>query len=200
MPERMIRSMDAPLVLAEALELRMGPRAVLSSVELRVRGGQVHGVLGPSGAGKTLLLQVLAGNVGISGGSVEIARACELVTAELCGGTSPIEAQLSASTRFRIALARAVAAEPAVLLVDEPVGGFDAESAAATRALVSRHAVRGGACVWATRRLDSLHGLAQGVTVLAGGRIRYAGSVEALVWRALSGHAEQYEQPLERAA
>jgi ABC-type multidrug transport system ATPase subunit len=93
-----------------------------------------------------------------------------------------------------------VAAEPAVLLVDEPVGGFDAETIAAARALVQRHVIRGGACVWATRRLDSLHGLASGVTVLAAGRARYTGSVEALVHRALAGSAERWEQPLERAA
>ena len=99
--------------------------------------------------------------------SVEVAGACVLVgdaRAEL----APIEAQLEPSTRFRIALARAVAGEPSVLLVDEPPGGFDSETAAAARALVTRHAARGGACVWATRRLDSLHGLASGVTLLAG--------------------------------
>ena len=87
-----------------------------------------------------------------------------------------------------------------MLLVDEPSGGFDSETAAAARALVTRHVARGGACVWATRRLDALHGLASGVTLLAAGRIRYAGSVEALALRALAGSAEHWEQSLERAA
>ena len=40
----------------------------------------------------------------------------------------------------------------------------------------------------------------EGVTVLAGGRTRYCGSVEALALRALAGFAEQWELRLERAA
>jgi ABC-type multidrug transport system ATPase subunit len=198
MPDQMINPMDVPLVAVQALDLRAGPRPALSDVELTVGAGKVHGLLGPKGAGKSSLLHVLAGELGPTAGSVEVAQACVLVSGD--DGGSPIEAQLSVGTRVRIALARAVAAEPAVLLVDEPAGGFDAETAAAARALVQRHAARGGACVWATRRLDSLHGLATGVTVLAAGRVRYCGSVEALMLRALAGSAEQWEHPLERAA
>jgi ABC-2 type transport system ATP-binding protein len=194
----MINAMDAFLVAVQALELRTGPRPALSGVDLRVGPGEVHGILGPKGAGKSTLLRVLAGELGPSAGSVEVARDCVLVTGD--DGGSPIEAQLSVDTRLRIALARAVAASPSVLLVDEPAGGFDPQTAAATRALVQRHAARGGACVWATRRLDALHGLASGVTLLAAGRVRYAGSVEALVHRALAGCAEQWEHPLDRAA
>ena len=192
--------MDAPLVAVEALDVRFGPRAALSGVDLHVGPGQVHGLLGPAGAGKSPLLRVLAGETGGRPRALYRwrSRACSSPTSDLTA--SPIEAQLSAGTRFRIALARAVASEPAVLLVDEPAGGFDPDTAAATRALVQRHAARGGACVWATRRLDSLHGLASGVTVLAAGRTRYRGSVEALALRALAGSAEQWEALLERAA
>ena len=145
--------------------MRCGPRAALSGVDLHVGPGQVHGLLGPAGAGKSTLLRVLAGGLEATRAlrSSRRSRACSSRASD--AAASPIEAQLSAGTRFRIALARAVASEPAVLLVDEPAGGFDPETAAATRALVQRHAARGGACVWATRRLDSLHGLASGVTV-----------------------------------
>ena len=41
--------------------------------------------------------------------------------------------------------------------------------------------------IWATRRLDDLQQLASGVTLLAGGRVRYSGTVEALAMRALTG-------------
>ena len=87
----------------------------------------------------------------------------------------------------RIALARALADRPEVLLVDEPPEAVDGGTAAATRALVARHAARGGAVIWATRRLDDLQQLASGVTLLAGGRVRYSGTVEALAMRALAG-------------
>jgi ABC-type multidrug transport system ATPase subunit len=198
MIDQMIDPMDTPLVAVEALELRAGPRPALSGVDLRVGAGKVHGLLGPKGAGKSSLLQVLAGQQKLTAGSVQVAQACVLVAGD--DGGSPIESQLTVGTRMRFALARGVAAEPAVLLVDEPAGGFDAETAAAARALVQRHTLRGGACVWASRRLDSLHGLATGVTVLAAGRPRYSGSVETLMIRALAGSAEHWEQPLEHAA
>ena len=68
-----------------------------------------------------------------------------------------------------------MAGAPDLLLVDEPPGGFDDQTAAATRSLAIRHAAGGGAVIWATRRLDVLVGMASGVTLLAGGRVRYSG-------------------------
>ena len=68
-----------------------------------------------------------------------------------------------------------------------------AHSCCATRA-------RGGAAIWATPRLDVLHRLASGVTLLAGGRVRYSGSVEALVLRSLARSAEDVADDISRAA
>jgi ABC-type multidrug transport system ATPase subunit len=97
-------------------------------------------------------------------------------------------------------LARALAGRPAALLVDEPPAGFSADTRAAVRALILRHATRGGAAIWATPRLDTLHGLASGVTLLAAGRVRYSGSVEALVLRSLARSADDGATDVYRAA
>ena len=107
---------------------------------------------------------------------------------------------MTPGTRRRVALARAVAGAPDLLLVDEPPAGFDEQTAAATRSLALRHAAGGGAVIWATRRLDVLLGLASGVTLLAAGRVRYAGRVEALALRALAGTDATAAALLERAA
>jgi ABC-type multidrug transport system ATPase subunit len=190
--------MHGPLIEASHLDCHFGPRAVLSAIDLVVAPGEVHGLIGPRGAGKTTLLRVLAGALEPSSGRVSAADS--VFIAADTETLSPIEANLNAATRRRITLARALAGDPKVLLIDEPGAGVDADTIAATRALAARHAAAGGAVVWATRRLDGLHGLASEVTLLAGGRARYRGSVEALVVRALAGSAALSTKPLERAA
>ena len=166
--------MHTPLIELRGLDHRFGPRAALSGVDLVVEPGEIHGLIGPRGAGKTTLLRVLAGTLDASAGFAFIAGRTMLVSADEPG-------------ERRIAIARALAAAPDVLLIDEPPQAVDGGTAAATRALVARHAAGGGAVVWATRRLDDLQGLASGVTLLAGGRVRYSGTVEELAMRALTG-------------
>lgn len=171
-------------VEVSSLACVQGKRMTLQDVDLVLAPGQVHGVLGPRWAGKTTLLRVLAGELAASAGSARLPRDVLLVGDD---GRSPIEERLDPATRRRVALARAVASGPDLLLVDEPAEGFDAGTTAATRSLVLRYVAQGGSVVWASRRLDVFLGLAAGVTLLAGGRVRYAGSAEALAARALEG-------------
>ena len=91
----------------------------------------------------------------------------------------------------QLAVARSLMRAPAVLLIDE-----SAHDVTAIRSLVRLHALRGGAAVWATGRLSDLQGLAGNVTLLAAGRVRYAGSVDALALRSLPGSDEPFAQPV----
>jgi ABC-type multidrug transport system ATPase subunit len=180
-----------------SLACQLGSRAALHNVNFVVAPGQVHGLLGPRWAGKTTLLRVLAGELDPSAGSARMPARVAFVREE---ARTPIEARLDPGTRQRIALARAVESGPDVLLVDEPAGGFDQTTEAATRTLVSRYAAQGGSVVWATRRLDVLLGLAAGVTLLTDGRVRYEGGADVLAARTLSAFAGASAAPLHRAA
>jgi ABC-2 type transport system ATP-binding protein len=171
-------------VEVRSLACVQGKRTTLQDVDLVLARGQVHGVLGPRWAGKTTLLRVLAGELTASSGTAQVPASVLLVGDD---GRSPIEERLDPPTRRRVALARAVASGPDLLLVDEPAEGFDADTTAATRALVLRYAGQGGTVIWASKRLDVFLDLAAGVTLLTEGRVRYTGSAEGLATRVLSG-------------
>ena len=52
---------DAPVLVARDLAVRYGSTAAVSGVSFEVRPGEVLGLIGPDGAGKTSTLRVLGG-------------------------------------------------------------------------------------------------------------------------------------------
>jgi molybdate transport system ATP-binding protein len=87
--------------------------------------------------------------------------------------------QLSGGERQRVALARALAAEPRVLLLDEPLAGIDVSARAELRAVL-RDVISSfeGACVLVAHDpLDALT-LADRVTILEHGRVTQTGTPE----------------------
>jgi ABC-2 type transport system ATP-binding protein len=80
----------------------------------------------------------------------------------------------------RLSFARALIAEPALLLVDEATHDLDPVAAQQVRDLATARAAGGTAVLWATQRIEELHGFADRVTVLDRGEVAFAGSVAAL--------------------
>src|SRR3954466_110890 len=94
-------------------------------------------------------------------------------------------AQLSGGQRQRMALARALAVEPRVLLLDEPFGALDAQVRKELRAwLRNLHEQVNVTTVFVTHDQEEAMEVANSIVVMAGGRIEQVGSPDQL-----------YEQP-----
>jgi ABC-2 type transport system ATP-binding protein len=80
----------------------------------------------------------------------------------------------------RLSFARALLSEPELLLVDEATHDLDPVAAQQVRDLTAARAAAGTAVLWATQRIEELHGFARRVTVLDRGHVAFAGTVAAL--------------------
>jgi branched-chain amino acid transport system ATP-binding protein len=62
--------MSEPLLATRALSKRFGGLTANSEVSLELHRGQVHALLGPNGAGKSTLINLLSGDLPVSGGQI----------------------------------------------------------------------------------------------------------------------------------
>ncbi|MCE5187593.1 MAG: ABC transporter ATP-binding protein [Eubacteriales bacterium] len=60
------------IIHAQDIYKQFGDEAVLRGIDLNVSSGEIVGILGPSGAGKTTLIKCLIGTLGLNRGSVFI--------------------------------------------------------------------------------------------------------------------------------
>lgn len=72
-PETVDDPTARPLVIdARGLEKRFGDRLVLRDLSLRVRAGEIFGLIGPSGSGKSTTIHLLCGHLRPSSGEVTV--------------------------------------------------------------------------------------------------------------------------------
>lgn len=90
---------------------------------------------------------------------------CERTTSGLSGGETQ-----------RVCLARALALQPEVLLLDEPTAALDADSASAIEHTVRELAQRGGVVVLVSHNTDQVRRVADRVIMLEGGRVLATGT------------------------
>ncbi len=63
---------QAPALAATALEKRFGPTEALRGLSFQVQPGELYGLVGPDGAGKTTALRALSGLIDLDGGEARV--------------------------------------------------------------------------------------------------------------------------------
>jgi molybdate transport system ATP-binding protein len=91
---------------------------------------------------------------------------------------------ISSGQRQRVALARALAAQPALLLLDEPLSALDAAARARTRRQLRDQLLSSGVpCIVVTHDRMEAVALGDWIAVLSAGRVRQCGPVEEVFQR-----------------
>ena len=60
------------IIAVENLEQKFGEKTVLDQVDLKIQKGEIFGLLGPSGAGKTTLIKILTGQLKPTNGETKV--------------------------------------------------------------------------------------------------------------------------------
>jgi putative ABC transport system ATP-binding protein len=214
-----------PAIDVQGVVKRFGRRTVLDGIDLRVEHGEFVAVGGPSGVGKSTLLQLIAaldvpdaGRVVVDGYEVghhhgesryrrktvglvfqlhnlvprltarqnvelalfgshlsrrdRVTRADELLDElGLADWSSSRPATMSGGERQRLAIARALANHPSVLLADEPTGNLDDASATIALQVMRRLVDDEGVTVLAVSHDERLDRVADRTLIMAQGSI-----------------------------
>ncbi|HYZ67016.1 MAG TPA: ATP-binding cassette domain-containing protein [Mycobacterium sp.] len=121
-------------------------------------------------------------NVAFAPRTSRVAAAHWLVEVDAADLGDRLPRQLSGGQAQRVALARALAAEPDVLLLDEPLAGLDVAAATSMRKVLRRVLAREGrSAVLITHDLLDVLALADRVLVLEGGRVVESGATTTIL-------------------
>jgi monosaccharide-transporting ATPase len=221
-----------PVLEARAVGKRFPGVVALSGVDIQLRAGEVHALVGENGAGKSTLIKLLTGvyqpddgelvyrgepvrfgrpldaqAAGISTIYQEVNlvpllsvaaniflgreprnrfglvdhRAMTAAAAQLLGSLG-VDAEVSRplrtlglGTQQMVAVARAVAVDARVVVMDEPTSSLEAAEVATLFAVVARLKSQGVAVLYVSHRLDELYRICDRVTVLRDGRVVHSG-------------------------
>ena len=195
-----LRAATAPLTPPHDLSVTVGDTTTT------FRGGRVTAVVGPNGAGKTTLMRFTSGRLQGAQTNTErvimlsqnpglpptatVAQALTMVTndprrtEELLKAAGLQElvhvSELSGGQAAQVALLRALAARPEVLVADEPFAAMDVESAARWRHLL-RISAADRTTVIVTHSCVDLTTLADDVAVMEAGEVTSQGPADRLL-------------------
>ena len=235
-----MQQMDVPFAIrVRDLVVGFGSQVVLDHLSLDVRKGEILGLVGASGGGKSVLMRTIIGLIHRRSGSIEVMgrpigdaqdRATQSAAArwgilfqqgalfssltvrqniqfplrenlvlsqslmdeiaiaklEMVGLTpedgDKFPAELSGGMTKRVALARALALDPAIVFLDEPTSGLDPIAAGDFDALINTLQKTLGLTVFmVTHDLASLNTVCDRVAALADGKVVAEGPMDVML-------------------
>lgn len=192
------KSAQEPLLSVRELYAGWGRTApeVLRGTSLTVRPGEIYAVIGGNGSGKSTLLKAIYGIVKPTGGRIRLRRGaktaylpqnpCMLFTRDAAGEEAPQEMlaefgltelsgrdplDLSGGERQKLALAKLLAENPDLLMLDEPTKGTDAASREGFAAMLRDIAAKGTAVLLVTHDTEFAAACADTCGMLFNGEI-----------------------------
>ena len=183
------------MLVSEGLVKQYGARRALDGFDLTIESGEIAGLVGHNGAGKTTFVEVVTGLIRpdagrVSVGGVDVGR--DPRGARLQLGVAPEELHLtdvlgqragllSGGQQRRTQTAAALVGGAPLLLLDEPTAGADPQTRAALLAAVRARAAAGAAVLYTTHYLPELADLGATLAVARSGRIIARGTQDDLI-------------------
>ncbi len=146
MPVRLMPSTNGKRIVLRGVKKHFGGVEALAGVSMEVGRGEIVGLVGPNGSGKTTVLNVISGLEPADGGTIELDdRHIERLSAPViahAGISRTFQSPLPGEGRLS-GVARAVGSGAAFLLFDEPLAGANAQERAELVMLLERLRVAG---------------------------------------------------------
>jgi ABC-2 type transport system ATP-binding protein len=191
-----------------ARDLRVAHKAV-RGIDLDVRGGEVFALVGPTGAGKTTIVEVLAGLRPRTAGDVSVLgsdpasagpdwRARITVVPQASGpepGLARSARHLSEGQRRSVEIALALARDRDLILLDAPTAGLDRVARRSAWSVVAGARELGKTVFVATDSMGEADVLADRIAILAAGRIVATGTRRTLRARAATSSRISFDLP-----
>jgi ribose transport system ATP-binding protein len=189
------------------LELKGEPVGAASPVAIHQRGLSIayqHPALVPDLTVYENIAMWLPGQVRAAGKDAPSWARSQLARVGCRAGLGQRVSSLTVAQRHLLEVAKALASDPAVLILDEPTAALGADDSATLFAELRRMAARGVAVVYITHRLAEVRELCQRVTVLRDGSVRGTFAVrdvsDAQLLELIVGRAVKAEFPAKAAA